>query len=103
MIMVYGKRFLLIVRWMQTKGTCTKNTMSFVRGFLPIGSQVDSQPTARRRDEMVTMDQEVDLSNLSKEDQIKELKQFFINMMDYTEQTESEEIYIKLHDTLKKI
>lgn len=43
------------------------------------------------------------LKDLSPEDQVKELKQFFIDMMDYMEQSPGEKIYIQLHELAKKI
>lgn len=51
----------------------------------------------------ISQKQQLLLSEMPKTQQIKELKQFFINMMDYTEQGDSEEIYMKLTDTMEKI
>lgn len=51
---------------------------------------------------MITFKQEQIFSELSNEEQIKKLKQFFIAMMDWNEQTEKEKVYIYLYDCLEK-
>ena len=51
---------------------------------------------------MLTLKQERELSSLSKEEQINKLFHFFIDMMDWNEQTETEEVYTYLYDCLEK-
>ena len=48
----------------------------------------------------ITWEAEQNLSEMSKENQKKELLDFFVTMMDLNEQTEKESIYIKLHEAL---
>ena len=55
------------------------------------------------KDNWITFEGEEFLSNMSEEDQKKELLDFFVNMMDFTEQTEKEDMYIKLHECLKRL
>lgn len=50
---------------------------------------------------MITIEQEMKLSSLSKDDQIKELKSFLVDMMDLTEQTDCENIYIEMYKLLE--
>lgn len=46
---------------------------------------------------------ELYLASLSYQEQIANLRQFFINMMDYTEQDDPMEIYILLEETIGKL
>ena len=52
---------------------------------------------------MITIEEEIKLSYLSKENQEAKIKRFILNMMDLTEQTESEIIYIKMYKALEDI
>jgi len=49
----------------------------------------------------ITFEGEQILSEMSKENQKKELLNFFVTMMDLNEQTEKENIYIGLHKALE--
>lgn len=52
---------------------------------------------------MITVEQMEKLSYLDKKTQVKLLKDFCVYMMDLTEQTESEDIYIELHKSLEVV
>lgn len=51
---------------------------------------------------MITVEQMEQLSDLDKKTQMKEVRDFLLYMMDLTEQSESEEIYVKLYNELTR-
>lgn len=47
-------------------------------------------------------DYEEYLEKLSYKEQVAEVKQFFIDMMDWTQQSDEMEIYLKLHEFIEE-